>query len=346
MSGKTRIIVLHILGIFAFLSIPIITSPDLGMDMYKVRGFQHDFFYYVMLTVFFFVNYYYFMPKFYFTKRTLLYICFLFFSYMMVSGIPDMIFQMHNGMAPMQGDMGPPMGGRPMGSPPGPLFFIASYGGVFFKFVLVLSLSFIIKINNHLGEIHSEKLKAEVSYLKAQINPHFLFNTLNSLYALTIEKSDAAPDAVLKLSNMMRYVVTESTKDTVPLEKEIGYIKDYIDLQKLRVTDQANLEFSITGNPKGKSIAPLVAIPFIENAFKYGVNSEEDWKISVTIDITENIFTLDVYNKQVNVNLTDTTEQGIDNTQKRLDFIYPGTHELSITDNPDAYHVHLKIQLV
>lgn len=340
MSGKTRIVVIHLLGIFAFLSIPIITSPDLGWEMYKVQGFRRNFFSYILLIGFFFANYYYFMPRYYFTKRTFLYVCFLLFSYALVSGIPDWLFSMH-------GSIMPPMHGKmpPMDMPHHNDFFLASDGGTFFKFMLVLSLSFVIKINNQLTEIHSEKLRTEVSYLKAQINPHFLFNTLNSLYALTIEKSDAAPDAVLKLSNMMRYVVTESSKDTVPLEKEIGYIGDYIDLQKLRVTDQNNLEFTVHGDAKGKSIAPLVAIPFIENAFKYGVNAEEDWKISIAINITENIFTLDVHNKQVHVHLADATEQGIDNTRKRLDFIYPGTHELKITDNPDAYHVHLKIEL-
>lgn len=125
-------------------------------------------------------------------------------------------------------------------------------------------LSLLLRINKQLKESEEEKLKAEVSYLKAQINPHFLFNTLNSLYALTIEKSDYAPDAVIKLSNMMRYVVTESTNDFVSLEREISYISDFIDMQRLRISDENKLEYIIKGDTKGRKIAPLVIIPFIE----------------------------------------------------------------------------------
>lgn len=346
MSYKSRILILNVVGILAFLSIPVLTSPDLNaqLDFLHVDGFRKDFTSYVLLLVFFYFNYYYFIPKYYFQKRKFLYVSFIIFSYCLIAWLPEIIFPHMHHMSPAMMDR-PPMDGGPMHHPNHFLFDWPD-GGSFFQFLLVLSLSFLLKINNQLSEMHSEKLKAEVSYLKAQINPHFLFNTLNSLYALTIEKSDAAPDAVLKLSNMMRYVVSESTKEFVPLEKEINYIKDYIDLQRLRITDEHNLEFSITGNPKGKSIAPLVAIPFIENAFKYGVNGEEDWKITVTITITDNLFTMDVYNKQVDVNLTDTTEQGIDNTEKRLDFIYPGTHELDISDTAEAFRVHLKIELL
>ena len=345
MHYKTRLILIHILGIIAFLSIPVLTSPDLGLGMMKVDGFKRNFISYILLTVFFFANYYFLMPKFYFSKRTYLYVCFLIFCYFVVSAIPDLFFAMPHPHMPM-GDMGGP---PPMHDRHGPMadFFIASDGGNFFKFMLVLSLSFVIKINNQLTEMHSEKLKAEVSYLKAQINPHFLFNTLNSLYALTIAKSDAAPDAVIKLSNMMRYVVTESSSDFVPLEKEINYITDFVDMQRLRISDEANLEYTVTGNPQGKSIAPMVIIPFIENAFKYGVNAEEDWHISIAIKIVANHFILDVANNKVKVSFPDdhATEQGIENTSKRLEFIYPGEHELILNDKPDSYHVHLKINL-
>ena len=137
-------------------------------------------------------------------------------------------------------------------------------------FLLVIALAFLIKITNRLNEINTEKRNAEVSYLKAQINPHFLFNTLNSLYALTLQKSNEAPIAVLKLSGIMRYVVTESNREYVPLEKELNYIKDYIALQKLRLDPNVSLVFEIDGEPFGKAIAPLLLIPFIENAFKYG----------------------------------------------------------------------------
>lgn len=342
MPAKFRSIILHLLGILAFLSIPVFTSPDFNSsrNMLMVAEFRKDFLRYFLLLVFFYANFYYFIPKFYFPKKTFLYFALIFISYALIVGITDFLFPsgMHHNMPPHD------MGDHPM--PPNDMFFMPQSGSLF-QFLLVLALSFILKINSQLREIHSEKLKAEVSYLKAQINPHFLFNTLNSLYALTIEKSDQAPDAVLKLSNMMRYVVTESTNDFVPLEKEINYIKDYVDLQRLRISDETKLEFSISGHTKRKRIAPLVIIPFIENAFKYGINGEENWHIDIKINITETDFELDVINNQVNVSISEdeASEQGIENTAKRLEFIYPGEHELQIKDNKENFHVHLKIKL-
>ena len=343
MPYKLRSVILHILGILAFMSIPVFTSPDFSSnrDMLMVDEFRKDFVRYFVLLLFFYANFYYFIPKFYFPKKTFLYFALVFISYAVVVGIPDFLFptDMHHGMMP------PNMGGDHP-EPPNQMFFVPQ-GGSLFQFLLVLALSFILKINSQLTEINSEKLKAEVSYLKAQINPHFLFNTLNSLYALTIEKSDAAPDAVLKLSNMMRYVVSESTNDFVPLGKEINYIRDYVDLQRLRISDETNLEFSVNGHTKGKRIAPLVIIPFIENAFKYGINGEENWHIAIAINVSGDDFLLDVTNNHVNVNIPEeeASEQGIENTARRLEFIYPGEHELQVTDNKDHFHVHLKIKL-
>lgn len=362
MSNTARNYTLHILWILVFLSIPIVTSPDLGADMFKVTGFKRNFTSYILLVIFFYLNYYVFIPRYYFPKRYFLYGAFVFFSYAMIVAIPDFFFEMKFHGPPAFGP-GPgqfPGDHPPMGPPPDS-FFGRPEGGSIFQFLLVLLLSIMLRIRNRMRAMTSEKLRAEVSYLKAQINPHFLFNTLNSLYALTIAKSDDAPDAVIKLSNMMRYVVTESASDLVPLEKEINYITDYIDMQKLRISDdpspedelygaqrsKSNLEFTIIGNPQGKRIAPLVVIPFIENAFKYGVNSEENWHIVIAIEITENDFILVVKNNKVKVSFSDdeATEQGIYNTQKRLEIIYPSQHELTIKDEPKTFTVHLKINL-
>ncbi|SCY47803.1 sensor histidine kinase [Flavobacterium caeni] len=347
MSNFLRNYTLHILWVLVFLSIPIVTSPDLGDDMLAVGGFKRNFLSYVLLVVFFYLNYYVFIPRYYFAKRYFLFGAIVFFSYAMIVAIPEFVFEMKFNAPPIGSPNGPPPGFEGkfrMGPRPNGMFFIL-YGGSVFQFLLVLILSIMLRTRHQLRLLSSEKLKAEVSYLKAQINPHFLFNTLNSLYALTIAKSDDAPDAVIKLSNMMRYVVTESSNDLVPLEKEINYIKDYIDLQKLRIADASNLEFTIIGNTQGKRIAPLVVIPFIENAFKYGVNAEEDWHISIAIEITENDFILGVSNNKVNVQFSDdeASEQGIDNTKKRLEIIYPGKHELVIKDEPHHFNVHLKI---
>lgn len=339
MKKKTLILLQHFFGILTFLSIPVVTSPDFNsnLDFLHVAGFHKDFLGYILLAIFFYINYYYFIPQFYFTKKITLYVLLIIVAYAFLVAIPNLIFphpmHFHTNHRPMM--------------PPHNDFLRGVNGGSFFLFLLILSLSFLLRINNQLLALNHEKLKAEVSYLKAQINPHFLFNTLNSIYALTLEKSDAAPDAVIRLSNMMRYVVTESTNDFVPLGKEINYINDYIDMQLLRISELSNFEYTVTGNPKGKQIAPLVVIPFIENAFKYGVNAEEDWRISISIDIAEHDLVLNVKNRKVKISFPEDhiTEQGIENTRKRLEYVYPGKHQLEFTDLPDSFEVDLKITL-
>ena len=123
-----------------------------------------------------------------------------------------------------------------------------------FEFAMVLALSILMRISQKLESTKNEKLRAELSYLRAQVNPHFFFNTLNSIYSLTLKKSDEAPAAVLKLSNIMRYAVSEGTRDFVPLERELAYIKDYIYLQRLRLSDTVNLNVTIGDNAKGGQI--------------------------------------------------------------------------------------------
>ncbi|NHM06683.1 histidine kinase [Flavobacterium sp. CYK-4] len=337
MKKKVNFLLLQVFGVLTFLSIPVFTSPDFNtrLDFLYVEGFQRHFTVYVLLVIFFYLNYYWLIPKFYFRKKIWLYVMLVAAAYAIVVAVPEYMFP----------NFGRSFHHRPMPPQAESFFFRLPDGGSFFQFLLVLSLSFLLRINNQLLALNHEKLQAEVSYLKAQINPHFLFNTLNSIYALTLDKSDAAPDAVIRLSNMMRYVVTESSNELVPLEKEINYITDYVDMQRLRITDQSNLEYIVDGNVKGKSIAPLVVIPFIENAFKYGVNAEEDWSVKIGIRITEEDFTLNVFNKKVKISFPEDyiTEQGIENTSKRLEFIYPGRHELQLTDAEDSFSVRLKI---
>ena len=344
MPDKCRVVILHLLGILAFLSIPIFTSPDFNTEqnLLLVAGFKRNMISYLLLIVFFYANYYNFIPQLYFTKKILLYLVLLVVSYCIIAIVPTLVIPQHMINIPSPIDLGK---SNDFIHPKD--FFAFAHGSSIVQFFLVLSLSFLLKVNNQLTEAHNEKLKAEVSYFKAQINPHFLFNTLNSLYALTIQKSDAAPDAVIKLSNMMRYIVTESTNDFVSLEKEINYITDYITLQKLRITDENNLKYTITGNPKRKTIAPLVIIPFVENAFKYGVNAEENWQIEISLEIFEDVFMLNVKNNKVQTHFSDiyVCENGIENIQKRLDFIYPGTHNLEIIEDENQFHVNLKINL-
>jgi sensor histidine kinase YesM len=216
-----------------------------------------------------------------------------------------------------------------------------------FLFLVVIFFALLLKIRERLLRAEEEKLHAELAYLKAQINPHFLFNILNSIYALALERSDRTAGAVVKLSSMMRYVLLESGRDRVPLEQEIAYLTDYTLLQQTRFEDALDLDFTVTGRPDGKSIAPLLLIPFVENAFKYGVNPEQPSSIKIRIDIGESELSLHVVNKKVVTRFlpTATAGLGINNTRQRLGILYPGRHSLSITNGTDDFDTLLTIHL-
>lgn len=344
MSPKSRSILSTILGCLAFLCIPILTSPDFKTDFSftRVVGFQNSFLNYCLLLVFFFVNYHLLLPKFYYQNKKVIYFGLIAILFLVILFIPKLlplntIQNQHEMMHSKTLHFPKPNEMR--------AHFIDYFNTI--PFLLVVALSFLLRTNAQLKEIKNEKLKAEVSYLKAQINPHFLFNTLNSLYALTIIKSDEAPNAVLKLSGMMRYVVTESSQEYVPLSKEIEYIKDYISLQKLRMNDDVNFSFKCIGDATGKAIAPLILIPFIENAFKYGLNPDEDSEISIEIAVVDSNLTLVAKNKMVVNEIPEDlkTETGIENTKKRLEIIYPKKHLLEISEIENEFIIRLNINL-
>ena len=315
MSVNNRNILIHILGSIAFLSFPIFSSPDFntGKNLWIITPFLNNFCLQFLLLIFFYINHYILLPNFYFKDKKFIYLIFILLFLIVILKVPDYFFpfEMHRPNSFSRNRMEPSKFG----------FHFIKEGLI--QFVLVIVISFLIKLNKRYDDLKNEKQVAEISYLKAQINPHFLFNTLNSLYALTIQKSDLAPVAVLKLSGIMRYVVTESSQEFVTLEKEINYISDYIQLQKIRLDESVNFKYEIKGQLLNKSIAPLILIPFIENAFKYGINPDEDSFIHISIETDEKYITLEVENSIVNTTVDETskTEEGLRNTKKRLEII-------------------------
>jgi two-component system LytT family sensor kinase len=197
-------------------------------------------------------------------------------------------------------------------------------------------------------EIENEKVFAELSFLKAQINPHFLFNTLNNIYSLAADRSEKTAAAVLKLSNIMRYVLTEAKNDLVTLEKEIRFTTHFIELQKMRLTDRTTVDFKVTGEPALKQITPLLFLPFVENAFKYGVSTRDFSVVAIWLEIGDETLHLMVKNDKHNghhARPVENTGIGIHNSRRRLDLLYPGRHTLDIADEPSTYTVHLNIRL-
>ncbi len=211
---------------------------------------------------------------------------------------------------------------------------------------MVLVVSFIFFIYQRWQLSETAKAQAELSYLKAQINPHFLFNTLNSIYYLTLQQSERAPSAVQKLSAIMRYVIDEGNHDRVPLEREVAYLNDYIALQKLRFTDNVRIELEVQGDMVGKEIAPLIMVSFVENAFKHGISMEVESPIHIELAVSSDHIRFTVRNRKFGSFADSPPESGIglENTRRRLEIAYPGRHGLEILEDGEGYEVSLTIK--
>ena len=199
-------------------------------------------------------------------------------------------------------------------------------------------------------EVENEKLTAELNFLKAQINPHFLFNTLNNLYYLAFTQSPNTTEVIAKLSQMMRYMIYDSNYPQVPLSKEIEYMQNYISLERLRLNNTIPIEFEIKGNAEGVRIAPLIFITFLENAFKHGVsNSNPKAWVNVAINIQGNECIYKVENSKIPSSKTEAGEKsgiGLQNVRRRLELSYPGQYQLQVDDRPDRYSVQLNLMLL
>ncbi|MCW3086909.1 MAG: Histidine kinase [Sediminibacterium sp.] len=194
-------------------------------------------------------------------------------------------------------------------------------------------------------ETENEKLNTELSFLKSQVNPHFFFNTLNNIYSLAVVRSEKTAPAVMKLSAIMRYILTETQRDLVPLRNEVDFIHNFIDLQQVRLTDKVELRFSAEGDMDTLLVAPLLFIPFVENAFKYGVSTKESSNINIEIRTQSNkiLFTAKNYIVPSENNLMENTGIGINNVKRRLELMYPGKHVLTTNQIDNYYIVHLEI---
>ncbi|HWK03962.1 MAG TPA: sensor histidine kinase [Puia sp.] len=406
MNAKTQQVLLHIAGWMVFLSLPLLFSPEaLSLNAYLTNPpTQRDLISYVLVLAVFYLNFYWLIPKFYFSKRYLSFflagiLCFIpivFLPAYILSPAqdpghrpPGSLFDPHSHY-PSPDPSSDPYPGFPDALPPHPPdarvslfprhiprpFLLIDIGQHLFLFLGMILFALMLKIRDRWKQTEKEVLQTELAYLKAQINPHFLFNSLNGIYALALEKSDQAPEAIVKLSDMMRYVLNETGKEWVSLEKEIAYIRNYIALQQTRFGDSIQLDFQViihpdfTGSPASglipasvpattptrdhlplfpgdPQIAPLILIPFIENTFKHGVNAEENSDIHIRIELKENELHLLVINNKVTVNHPPGSHSGlgIDNTKRRLLLLYPGTHILDIHDNSYDFQVSLTLKL-
>ncbi len=365
MKSRLAVIGIHVTSCILFLSLPFFLSPD-GPDNFSAfwsnPESKRELLRYSLFILFFYFNYYYLAPKFYFTKRFLGYFILLSAIFLFILFTPALLLP-GNGPRPQHGnrftempallyndlveeiegpnDMAP---GPPPSHRKPPKYNMRS---VIFLFAATFFSSLFLRIRSQWSQAEEEKKAAELLYLKTQINPHFLFNSLNSVYSLAVTGSAETADAIVKLSGMMRYVLTDTTNNYVPLNKELGYIDDYISFFKLRFGNDVVINYNVTGKTDGLQIAPMLLIPFIENTFKYGINTEEEMQINISITIENKVLTLKTYNKKVFKKVNNPLNNGIGimNTRKRLKVLYPDNHLLLINDNETDYILTLTLHL-
>lgn len=193
--------------------------------------------------------------------------------------------------------------------------------------------------------LETEKKDMELQFLKSQLNPHFLFNSLNNIYSLAYQKSDKTADAILKLSEIMRYMIYESNDSWVALSKEIEYVQSYIELQKLRFKDGAAVVMTLNGEIDDQQILPLVLISFVENAFKHGVANDPSDPIRINIIANQKILHFSVTNKKSNANKDHVGGVGLNNVERRLQLLYPERYKLNIVNSATHYTSELMLDI-
>ncbi|MBK0370279.1 sensor histidine kinase [Flavobacterium agrisoli] len=313
--------------------------------------------------VLFYLNYFYLVPRFLLQKKYGWYLGWtiglivVFMSFRIAYTKPK--FQHENRMAIEKFDPKNKPNEIPKGFPPPDFNKEPHKEPFFFKiapsiyYILIIAISSVIKILAEYYDNEQKKLIAEshrttteLNFLRQQTNPHFLFNSLNSIYSLAFKKSDLVPNAIVTLSELLRYMLYETDNKTVALEKEINYIQNYIELQKLRLNNIENININVHGDAKNKFIEPLLLISFVENAFKYGTDYKGAAYIKIKITIEGNNLVFKIENK-IEDYTTDPENSGIglNNIKNRLDLIYPNAHDLKIQQDNQFYKVYLLLQL-
>ncbi len=346
-NGKRYRVVLHILVFLAVLIPPVNLLSNFGLDSNIILKVTNLFISVIPLCIF---NLVFLIPKYlkkqkywqYISGYTLL----AFFYYIIISLVDP--FESHNLIvsfgsleasdAPMKSIL------RPSFMPFMPMLLIATMLGTTLETILDWE-----KRGKVIERKEKERLAAELSFLKSQINPHFFFNTLNGIYALAASDTKSTQRAILLLSSLMRYILYDSNVEKVPLSKEVQFLNDFIDLHKLRYTksDRERIEFKYLGNINEYKIEPLLLVPFVENAFKYSFSYKNQSEVLVSIEVIENerlIFKVSNSIGEHTTQIKNGTGIGLENIKKRLSIVYPKQHELVLDKTEEYFNVTLMIE--
>jgi len=226
---------------------------------------------------------------------------------------------------------------------------------ILFNYPIVAGLAVIIKMmkrgwlkQQETSLVAREKATAELQLLKAQIHPHFLFNTLNNIYFFTLTSPQKAPEMLMKLSDILQYIINECNQPLVPLAKELKLIEDYMALEKIRYGEHLKMELEINGDYNHKMITPLLLIPLVENSFKHGASKmlSEPW-VNLKINVEEQYLYFVLSNSRPDeLTLPQLNGRiGLTNVKKRLQLLYPAAYELNIAEGKNSFEVFMKIKL-
>lgn len=335
-------LVKHLFIFAVFMVIPYLFNSHGGLFEIPSLYNGHDrtyLFIYFLVYVFLYINYYLLLPQLYLKEK--------YFAYFSVVSAVFLLFVAFSLWfdRPLEhlfdkgGPMQPPFNVPPnFGEKPNQI------GHTLLIFLIGVISSLLFSIQNRLQVVKEQSTQAQLQMLRAQINPHFLFNTLNSLYALALKKDDRTPQAIINLSEFMRYAITNQQESYIELAAEIKYLESFIELQKARLGNTVNVCFSVNGMAATQRIAPLIFITFLENAFKHGISSTEKAQIDIQINMTPTFVTLEVENP-IYKNNSDGTGIGLSNTLKRLELMYPNKHQLETSETNGRYRVFLKLEL-
>lgn len=340
MKAKPFTIAMHALVWVLLLVIPYVTTDQVFNSLDPASDIKYLLLCFALSTVLisiFYFNYLFLIPRYLLTKKYWFYFSFLLLAIALVLLLSGVIF-IFSGFNPETLAQKNPAIEKII-----PVIII----NALLLWLLSIAFSILWAAYNRLKQTESEKLSAQIASLKSQINPHFLFNTLNNIYATAIDSAPKAADMVDKLSEMMRYTMKDTQQDFVSLEDEINYINNFIELQKLRLDRSVKLEYTSLETIPELRIAPMLLIPFVENAFKHGVNAEQKSAIKIEMAINKTEFQLRVVNNKVNVQkeISERSGLGIENTKHRLNLIYPSNHLLVISDTEKEFSVSLHINL-
>ncbi|TDS64362.1 sensor histidine kinase [Myroides indicus] len=345
---KKYVVLLHLLFWFYFvinyfLRVDFETGtlifPDFSVDIHQPEiGLTYTFFFIYILV--FYLNYWIIMPKFFDIKNIQKVLLALFGLFILFTGLRFLIEEIlilkllgyHNYAQGVSGN-----------------FYI--WDNMYYGSLPIIASSVLWFVVNTLHlqkkqiELIESKREAEINFLKSQINPHFIFNTLNNIYYLVFEKSNKSLKAIEQLSGLMRYMTYESLNDTLPIQQEIKYIEDFIQLETMRISGRSNILFNTEIENIEFRIPPLLLIPFIENGFKHGIVNDEANPFVIKISQKNKVLTLETSNL-INKYAKDShTGIGIDNIKKRLQLHFPNNHTLKITITENIYHAKLVITL-